>query len=111
MEGANIGYPHLHGLFKDQKRCRGNVVRLVRTKHSLQMVYKTARTQYRTPDGTAAPETRSRPRNQPSSPANHHFSGQSWECQSSWESGNQAAANPRSRNTTAREICQSLITN
>ncbi|GBO06662.1 hypothetical protein AVEN_129144-1 [Araneus ventricosus] len=37
------------------------------------MVDKTARTQYSTPDGTAAPETRSRTCNQPSSPANHHL--------------------------------------
>ncbi|GBM27682.1 hypothetical protein AVEN_95346-1 [Araneus ventricosus] len=49
--------------------------------------------------GTPGLETR----NLPPSPANHHSSGQSGSVQ--------AAANPRSINTTAREICKRLITN
>ncbi|GBM04900.1 hypothetical protein AVEN_252837-1 [Araneus ventricosus] len=43
------------------------------------MIVKTARIQYSIPCGTAGPETRNRPCNQPPSPANHYFSGQSGE--------------------------------
>ncbi|GBN46542.1 hypothetical protein AVEN_56167-1 [Araneus ventricosus] len=59
------------------------------------------RLQYSFLGGTSGLETRNRPCNQPPSPANNHSSGQSSEC----------PANPRSINTTAREICKSLITN
>ncbi|GBM52238.1 hypothetical protein AVEN_31055-1 [Araneus ventricosus] len=77
--GYNIGNPHLNGWLEDRKRCRGSILRLVRTKYSLQMVGKTARLQYNFPGGTSGLETRNRPYNQPPSPANNHSSGQSGE--------------------------------
>ncbi|GBN55064.1 hypothetical protein AVEN_128795-1 [Araneus ventricosus] len=65
---------------------------------ALQMVGKTARLQYSFPSGTSGLETRNRV-----SPANHHPSDN--------QASVQAAANPRSRNVVAIEICKSLITN
>ncbi|GBL70146.1 hypothetical protein AVEN_54840-1, partial [Araneus ventricosus] len=76
----NIGNPHLHGWLEDRKRCRGGILRLIRTKYSLQMAGKTARLQYSFPGGTSGLETRNRPCNQPPSRANNHSSEQSGEC-------------------------------
>ncbi|GBN24655.1 hypothetical protein AVEN_53036-1 [Araneus ventricosus] len=72
--GYNIGHPHIHGCVEDRKRCTGSILRLVRTKYSLQMAGKTARLQYSFLDGTSRLETRNRLCNQPPSPANHHSS-------------------------------------
>ncbi|GBL84429.1 hypothetical protein AVEN_117190-1 [Araneus ventricosus] len=57
----------------------------------------------RSKSGTSGLETRNRSCNQPPSPANSHSSDN--------QASVQAAANPRSINTTAKEICKSLITN
>ncbi|GBM23503.1 hypothetical protein AVEN_153080-1 [Araneus ventricosus] len=78
VDGGGIA-SHLHGWLEDRKRCRGSILRLVRTKYSLQMVGKTARLRYSFPGGTSGLETRNRPCNQPPSPANNHSSGQSCE--------------------------------
>ncbi|GBM70330.1 hypothetical protein AVEN_244443-1 [Araneus ventricosus] len=72
-----MGNPRLHGWLEDRKRCRDNILRLVGTKYSPQMVGKTARLQYNFPAGTSGLETRNRPCNQPPSPANNHSSEQS----------------------------------
>ncbi|GBM43527.1 hypothetical protein AVEN_96189-1 [Araneus ventricosus] len=101
--GYNIGHPHLHGWLEYRKRCRGSILRLVRTKYSLQMVGKTARLQYSFLGGTSGLEhAADHATNLPHQPITILVDNQA---------NVQAAANPRSRNTTAREICKSLITN
>ncbi|GBN99290.1 hypothetical protein AVEN_95460-1 [Araneus ventricosus] len=71
---------HSNTSLRRQKKCRGSIFHLARTKHSPQMVGKTARTDYSTPGETVGPETRSRLFNQPPSPVNHHSNAESGEC-------------------------------
>ncbi|GBL96562.1 hypothetical protein AVEN_114348-1 [Araneus ventricosus] len=86
-----------------QKKVKGRILRLVRTQYSLQMVGKTAKLQYSFAGRTSGLATLNTPCNQHPSPANNHSSDN--------QANVQAAANPRSISTTARETCKSLITN
>ncbi|GBL80140.1 hypothetical protein AVEN_29130-1 [Araneus ventricosus] len=97
-----MGHTHLHGRLEGRKRCRGNILRLVRAKHSLQMVGKTVRLRYSFPGGTSGLETTDHTISLPHQPTTILVDNQA---------SVQTAANPRSRNITAREICKSLITN
>ncbi|GBM77654.1 hypothetical protein AVEN_226042-1 [Araneus ventricosus] len=103
MAGYKIGNPHLHGWLEDRKRCRGSILRLVRTKYSLQMVGKTGRLQYSfQAELLALKYATDHATSLPHQPITIVMDNQA---------SVQATANPRSRNTTAREICKSLITN
>ncbi|GBN13818.1 hypothetical protein AVEN_62619-1 [Araneus ventricosus] len=96
--GHNIRHPHLHGRFEDRKRCRCNILRLVRTKqccihrwsaklqeHNKVFHVELLALKHATDDVTSLPH-------------------QKLTILVYNQSGVQAVANPRSRNTTARDI-------